>query len=60
MFKDWTKFEKAWMLISIMVITTLSIVWKDTLIGFIASITGIICVVLGAKGKLASYLFGAE
>ena len=60
MFKDWTKFEKAWMLISIMVITTLSIVWKDTLIGFIASITGIICVVLVAKVKLASYLFGAE
>ncbi|MGG0656920.1 nicotinamide riboside transporter PnuC [Rummeliibacillus pycnus] len=58
MLKNWTLFEKLWLIISTAVIVTLSFIWKDTLIGFISSITGIICVVLVAKGKISNFYFG--
>ena len=58
MFKDWKKFEIAWLIISTLIILILSIIWKDTFIGTIASITGVLCVVLVAKGKISSYAFG--
>lgn len=59
MLKNWTTFEKVWLFLSTLIILTLSLIWKDTLIGTTASITGILCVVLVAKGKLSSYFFGA-
>lgn len=59
MLKNWTTFEKTWLFVSTLIILTLSLIWKDTLIGTTASITGILCVVLVAKGKLSSYAFGA-
>jgi nicotinamide mononucleotide transporter len=58
MLKDWTNFEKTWLLVATFVITGLSLFWDETFIGFIASISGIICVVLVAKGKISSYVFG--
>lgn len=58
MLKDWTKFEKTWLLISTSAILLLSFIWDDTLIGTIASLTGILAVVLVAKGKISSYYFG--
>ena len=58
MLKDWTNFEKTWLLLATLVITSLSLLWDETFIGFIASISGIICVVLVAKGKISSYVFG--
>ena len=58
MLKGWTKFEKVWLLVATLVITGLSLFWDETLIGFVASISGIICVVLVAKGKISSYVFG--
>ncbi|MEG0259106.1 MAG: nicotinamide riboside transporter PnuC [Lysinibacillus sp.] len=58
MLKDWTLFEKAWLGISVAVITLLGFLWEDTLLGMISSISGIICVVLVAKGKISNYLFG--
>lgn len=58
MLKDWTLFEKAWLIISVAIITFLGFLWNDTLLGMISSIAGIICVVLVAKGKISSYLFG--
>ena len=58
MLKDWTSFEKTWLFASAFIITSLSLFWDETFIGFIASITGIICVVLVAKGKISSYVFG--
>ncbi len=36
----------------------LSIFWKDNWVGIIASLTGMICVVLVAKGKISNYYFG--
>ena len=58
MFKDWTIFEKIWLFVATVVIIGLSLLWDETLLGFIASITGVICVVLAAKGKILNYIFG--
>lgn len=58
MLKDWTRFEKIWLFVSFAVILSLSFLWKDTLVGTIASLTGILAVVLVAKGKISSYYFG--
>ena len=56
--QQWTLFEKLWLLTATATILTLSIIWQDTWLGFISSISGIICVVLAAKGKIATYYFG--
>lgn len=58
MLKDWTLFEKTWLLTSTIIILALSLIWQDTLIGTISSLTGILCVVLVAKGRISSYGFG--
>lgn len=58
MLKGWTTFEKVWLVVASLVIFGLSLFWKDTTVGFIASISGIWCVILVAKGKISSYLFG--
>jgi nicotinamide mononucleotide transporter len=57
-FKDWDLYEKIWLLISTIIIITLSIYWKDSIIGVIASLTGVWCVILIAKGKISNYYFG--
>lgn len=58
MLKQWTLFEKLWLVISVAVITTLGFLWDDTLIGLVSSISGILCVVLVAKGKISNFYFG--
>ncbi len=57
-FKDWTPWEKLWLSSFSILILVLSFIWKDTWYGTIASLTGIICVVLTAKGKISNYYFG--
>lgn len=59
MFKSWTLFEKIWIIVAVATITTISIIWKDNWLGFISSISGILCVILAAKGKIATFYFGA-
>lgn len=56
--KDWTLFEKIWLFASVATLTILSFMWQDTLLGFISSISGILCVVLAAKGKIATFYVG--
>lgn len=58
MLKDWTKFEKVWLLIFTAVNLFLYIKWKDSLLGLTSSLTGMLCVVLVAKGKISNYYFG--
>lgn len=58
MFKDWTKFEKVWLAIFTAVNIYLFFAWGDSLLGLIASLSGMICVVLVAKGKMSNYYFG--
>lgn len=57
-FNSWTMFEKVWLLISTILILGLSLYWKDSLIGIVAGLTGIWCVVLVAKGRIANYYIG--
>ncbi|MDQ0270998.1 nicotinamide riboside transporter PnuC [Cytobacillus purgationiresistens] len=57
-FKDWTIFEKIWLSVFTLVNVYLFFAWGDSLLGFISSITGMLCVVLVAKGKISNYYFG--
>jgi len=57
-FADWTLFEKIWLSVFTLIILVLSLYWKDSVIGVIASLTGIWNVVLVAKGKVSNYYFG--
>lgn len=56
--KDWNLFEKIWLITFTIINIALFFVWKDTLLSLTASLTGIWCVVLVAKGKLSNYMFG--
>ena len=57
-FKDWTLFEKTLLIGATILMSILSIIWKDSMIGFISTVTGIISVILCAKGKISNYVFG--
>lgn len=57
-FSDWTTFQKTWLFAFTLINIYLFFVWKDTLIGLIASLTGMMSVVLVAKGKISNYYFG--
>ena len=57
-FKNWTRFEIGWLLTFTLVNIYLFFAWEDALIGLISSISGMVCVVLVAKGKIANYYFG--
>jgi nicotinamide mononucleotide transporter len=57
-FKDWTLFEKLWLLAFTLINIYLFFAWSDSLIGLISSISGMLCVVLVAKGKISNYYFG--
>lgn len=56
-FSDWTLFEISWLIISTLTMLILSIVWGDTPMALISGVTGIISVVLCAKGKISTYAF---
>jgi len=57
-FKDWNNFEKIWLITFTIINIYLFFVWHDTVIGLIASITGMLCVVLTAKAKISSFYYG--
>jgi len=57
-FSGWKAFELIWLSVFTIIIFGLSIYWKDSIIGLIASLTGIWNVVLVAKGKISNYYFG--
>lgn len=57
-FSDWTAFEKTWLIVSAILIVVLYIIWGESLISLISALTGIISVVLCAKGKISNYAFG--
>ncbi|GAF11087.1 ribosyl nicotinamide transporter, PnuC-like [Bacillus sp. JCM 19046] len=58
MFTGWTMFEKIWLITFTGITVYLFFAWQDSLIGLISSITGMLCVVLVAKGKVSNYYFG--
>lgn len=55
---DWTPFERAWLLVFTAVNLWLYAAWDDTLVGLVTSLTGMMTVVLVAKGKVSNYYFG--
>jgi nicotinamide mononucleotide transporter len=57
--KGWTLFEKLWLLIFAGIILATGFIFKDTWMGVTASLTGVLCVVLVAKGKISNFFFGA-
>ncbi|MFT4308405.1 MAG: nicotinamide riboside transporter PnuC [Candidatus Woesearchaeota archaeon] len=57
-FADWTLFEKAWLIGFSLITIALTFAWNDSFIGLIASLTGMICVVLVAKARISNYYFG--
>ena len=58
MLKDWTVFEKGWLILFTLINFYLFFAWEDSLLGLISSLTGMLCVVLVAKGKISNYYFG--
>lgn len=57
-FSDWSIYEKLWLSSFTIIILALSYYLGDSLVGVIASLTGIRCVILVAKGKISNYYFG--
>ncbi|MFS0777812.1 nicotinamide riboside transporter PnuC [Neobacillus sp. 3P2-tot-E-2] len=56
--KNWTRFEIAWLFTFTLINIYLFFAWSDSLLGLISSLSGMLCVVLVAKGKIANYYFG--
>lgn len=54
----WRTWEYVWLLGAPAGIVILSLLLRDTLLSIAASVTGVLYVILAAKGKLAAYLFG--
>lgn len=54
----WSGFEVVWLVLFTLLAVSFTIVSKDSFFGFTVFITGVLCVVLTAKGKLMSYVFG--
>jgi len=58
LFKDWALFEKLWLAVFTLIAIGLSYTWGGTLFSFSVFITGVICVVLVARGSIWNYSYG--
>lgn len=54
----WKKWQVLWMVFAVLVITGVSIYQKDSVIGILAAVTGVICVILCGMGRVSNYFFG--
>lgn len=54
----WNLFEITWLALFTSIAVGFTVMSKDSLFGFTVFITGVLCVVLAAKGNLMSYVFG--
>ena len=57
-FDDWTKFEIILLCISLITVATAGILCSSTILTIICSITGILCALTQAKGKIISQFIG--
>lgn len=57
-FEDWTLFERVWLLLFSSVAFLAYYMTNGTLLSLIATLTGMITVVLAAKGRISNYYFG--
>jgi len=56
--KGWNLFEKVWLVSFAVIMLALSYLWKSSFWAISASLAGVMCVVLAAKGNLWNYAFG--
>lgn len=56
--EEWTMFEKVWIVVFSLINLYLFFAMKDSLLGLVSSLSGMLCVVLVAKGKISNYYFG--
>jgi nicotinamide riboside transporter PnuC len=56
--KNWNIYELIWLALFATLAVVLALVAKDTWFGFSVFITGVLCVVLAAKGNIWTYFFG--
>lgn len=54
----WNLFEIMWLVLFTSIAVGFTMISKDSFFGFTVFITGVLCVVLAAKGNLMSYVFG--
>jgi nicotinamide mononucleotide transporter len=59
LFKNWKPYEIAWLCLFSLIAVTLTVIWQDSIFGFSVFLTGILCVILAAKGNIWTYVFGA-
>lgn len=57
-YKGWTRFEMLWLLIFLATALYVYVGMDGKLIGLVATVTGMITVVLVAKGRISNYYFG--
>lgn len=57
-FSDWTMFEKIWIVTMTILLVVSSIAMHDTVLGIITTLTGMLCVVMVAKGNIWNYFWG--
>lgn len=55
---NWNLFEIVWLVLFTSIAIGFTVISKDSLFGFTVFVTGVLCVVLAAKGSLMSYVFG--
>lgn len=56
--RNWSLFEGLWLAVFVGAGTAVSLSTKDSLLNYAVLVTGILCVVLAAKGNIWSYAFG--
>ncbi len=56
--KGWNLFEIIWLALFSVIILILAFFWKSNILGITVYLTGVICVVLAAKGNIWNYAFG--
>lgn len=54
----WNAFEITWLLSFSALAIVLSLLWKNSLLDFSVFLSGVLCVVLAAKGNIWTYAFG--
>lgn len=57
-FRDWPTAAYGWLLLAVAMITGISIYWGESLVGIVSAVTGVVCVVMVARAKIANYSFG--
>lgn len=55
---NFSKKETIWLVVFLGIMLAISFVWKESWLSVFATVTGILCVVLVAKGNIYNYFFG--